>query len=97
MMDLIISILSKNAQLSSDKFTATLLRECRNINRESLFNALLGGLITDNDFGKIQLGTIASQHIEQITAKITAPNEGAIFKWIICIGHRTNFKGMAPK
>ena len=93
MMDLIKTILSKNSQLAADKFTATLLRECRNVNRESLFHALLGGLINDNDFGKVELSTIGSQHIDQITAKINTPLDGAVFKWVICIGHRVNFKG----
>lgn len=86
-------MLLQSKGLNEDKFTKTLLRECKNVTRESLFTALLGGLINDPHFGEINFGTISSHHIGQITAKITSPVDGASFKWVVSIGQRLNLKG----
>ena len=67
------------------------MRECGQVTRESLFLALLGGLLTDPEMGKISLTTIQTSEIERLSAEIIQTNTG-VMSWVITIGHMETFR-----
>jgi len=84
-----IEKISKEEQLKTDSFTTTIIRECKNINRESLLLAFIEKLIKD----EIELSVITSSSTSGISGRIKTPVSGSSFKWVMSIGQQVTMTG----
>jgi len=79
----------KTDDLETDGFTTTIIRECKNINRESLLLAFIEKLIKD----EIELSVIISSSTKGISGVIKSPAPGSNFKWVMSIGQSVTVSG----
>jgi len=88
----LISKIESNAKLynlSTDKFTTTIIRECKNVTRHSLLLAFLEKLINE----KFELSVIQSRSTQGISGKIVSPASTSTFKWVVSIGQMVKISG----